>query len=177
MINCDRCFNVINLDNYDAILGTLFFYQHQVTIGFNPSHVIIGSSELLEMKGPEVMTIKSAAADLLNKGLDELRKELRQEAEDLCPDTSKMVLPPMQVVNHMIPLIDEKKIYQFRPSKCPEAFREQWQKKKSTYLKTGRWQTATGNNVIPLLMIPKVSTNNGELPLSQWSAVCGQIGE
>lgn len=46
------------------------------------------------------MTIVPAVEDLLNKGLDDLRKE----------------------VNHMILLIDEKKIYHFRPSKCPDTF-------------------------------------------------------
>ena len=136
-------------------------YQHQVAIGFNPSRVIIGSDEPLEMKGPEVTTITSAAADLLNKGLDDLRRQLRQEAEDLCPDTSKTAMPPMRAVNHTIPLIDEKKIYHFRPSKCPDAFREQWRDKKRAYLQTGRWRNATGHNAIPLLMIPKPSTTNG----------------
>jgi len=29
-IDCDRTFDVVNLDNYDAILGTPFLYQHQV---------------------------------------------------------------------------------------------------------------------------------------------------
>ena len=53
-INCDRRFDIVNLDNYDAILGTPFLYQHQVAIGFNPSRVIVGSNEPLEMKGPEV---------------------------------------------------------------------------------------------------------------------------
>ena len=161
-IDCDRRFDVANLDNYDAILGTPFMYQHQVAIGFNPSRVIVGSSEPQEMKGPEVTTINSAAADLLNKGLNEIRKELRQEAEDLCPDTSRTALPPMRAVNHAIPLIDEKKIYRFRPSKCPEAFRDQWRIKKNAYLETGRWRTATGHNAIPLLMIPKPSTTNGQ---------------
>ena len=72
MINCDWTFDVINLDNYDTILGTPFMYQHQVAIGFNPSCVIVGSSKPTEMKGPEVMTISSVAADLLNKSLDDL---------------------------------------------------------------------------------------------------------
>ena len=161
-INCDRRFDIANLDNYDAILGTPFLYQHQVAVGFNPSRVIVGSSEPLEMKGPEVTTIASAAADLLNKGLGDLRKELRKEAEDLCPDTSKTALPPMRAVNHTIPLMDEKKIYHFRPSKCPDAFRDQWRRKKNDYLETGRWRTATGHNAIPLLMIPKVSTTDGQ---------------
>src|ERR1700743_782421 len=71
IITCDQRFDVANLDNYDAILGTPFLYQHQVAIAFNPSRVVVGSSEPQEMKGPEVTTINSAAADLLNKGLNE----------------------------------------------------------------------------------------------------------
>ena len=164
-INCDRTFDIVNLDNYDAILGTPFLYQHQVAIGFNPSRVIVGSSEPLEMKGPEVTTISSAAADLLDKGLDDLREQLKREAQDLCPDTSKTALPPMRAVNHSIPLIDEKKVYRFRPSKCPEAFRDQWRSKKNDYLATGRWRTATGHNAIPLLMIPKPMNASGQLGL------------
>ena len=66
-INCDRTFDVVNLDNYDAILGTPFLYQHQVAMGFNPSRVIVGSSEPLELEGPEVTTLNSAAAGLSNR--------------------------------------------------------------------------------------------------------------
>ena len=73
-INCERRFDLVNLDNYDAILGTPFLYQHQVTIGFNPSCVIVGSNEPLEMKGPEITTITLAAADLLNEGLDDISR-------------------------------------------------------------------------------------------------------
>ena len=161
-IDCNRRFNLVNLDNYDAILGTLFLYQHQVAIGFNPSYVVVGSNEPLEMKGPEITTITSVAADLLDKGLNDIRRELRQEAEDLCPETSKTALPPMRAVNHSILLIDKKKIYRFCPSKCPEAFWDQWRKKKNDYLEMGRWRTAMGHNAIPLLMIPKPSNNNGQ---------------
>ena len=161
-IDCNRRFDLVNLDNYNAILGTPFLYQHQVAIGFNPSCVVVGSNEPLKMKGPEITMITLAAADLLDKGLNDIRRELRQEAEDLCPETSKTALPPMRAVNHLIPLIDEKKIYRFRPSKCPEAFRDQWRKKKNDYLEMGRWRTATGHNAIPLLMIPKPSNNNGQ---------------
>ena len=161
-IDCDKRFDIANLDNYDAILGTPFMYQHQVAIGFNPSRVVIGSAEPMEMKGPEVTTITSAAADLLNEGLDQVRSKLREEAEDLCPDTSMTALPPFRAVNHRIPLVDESKLYRFRPSRCPEAFRDQWRKKKDAYLNSGRWRTSTGHNAIPLLMIPKPSTTNGQ---------------
>ena len=159
-IDCERRFDIANLDNYDVILGTPFIYQHKVVVGLNPPCVVVGSNEPLKMTGPEVITISSAAADLLDEGIDKLRLQLRAEAEDLCPDTSKMALPPLRAVNHTIPLMDPKKIYRFRPSKCPEAFRDQWRAKKNAYLETGRWCTATGHNAIPLLMIPKVSSTS-----------------
>ena len=116
---------------------------------------------LFRSKGPEITTIPSAVAEVLNEGLDEIRRKLRKEAEDLCPDTSKMDLPPMRAINHLIPLIDENKKYHYRPSKCPEAFRKQWLEKRSAYLKTGRWRTVMGHNLIPMLMIPKMSSSNG----------------
>ena len=156
-IDCERRFDIVNLDNYDVILGTPFLYQHKVAIGLNPPCVVIGSNKPVEMNGPDVITITSAAADLLDNGLENLRKQLRKEANDLCPDTSKTALPPMRAVNHTIPLIEPNKVYRFRPSRCPEAFRDQWRAKKSAYLDTGRWRTATGHNAIPLLMIPKIS--------------------
>ena len=159
-IDCDWRFDVANLDNYNPILGTLFLYQHQVAIAFNPSRVVVGSSKLMEMKGPEITTIPLAAAEVLNEGLDKIRRELRKEAEDLCSDTSKADLPPMRVINHSIPLINENKKYHYRPSKCPEAFRKQWLEKKSAYLKTGRWHTVTGHNPIPMLMIHKMSLSD-----------------
>lgn len=112
-IDCEKRFNIANLDNYDMILGTTFLYQHKVAVG---------SNQPMEMKGPDVITIKSAAADLLDSVLEELRKQLRKEADDFCPDTSKTALPPLRAVNHTIPLIDLSKVYRFRLSKCPEAF-------------------------------------------------------
>lgn len=115
------------------------------------------------MNGPDVVTINSVAADLLDDRIGKLRTQLRAEADDLCLDTSRTTLPPMRDVNHTIPLIDPKQIYQFQPLKCPEAFRNQWRAKKNTYLETGRWHTATGHNVIPLLMIPKMSAT-GDKP-------------
>ena len=138
-IDCERRFDVVNLDNYDAILGTPFLFQHKVASGINPLCVVVGSERPVELKGPDILTISSAAADLLNEKLDGLRAEIRKDAEDLCTDPSKMALPPFRDVNHTIPLIDEHKIYKFRRSTCPEAFKEQWQAKKDTYLDTGRW--------------------------------------
>ena len=60
-----------------------------------------------------MVTINSAAADLLNDKLEELRTELRKDAEDLCTDLSKTALPPLRAVNHSILLIESHKVYRF----------------------------------------------------------------
>ena len=161
-INCEWRFNVANLDNYDAILGTPFLFQHKVAIGINPPCMVIGSDNPVELEGPDVITLTSAATDLLDNKPAGLRAELRKEAEDLCADPSKTALPPFRAINHTISLIEERKVYKFRRSTCPEAFKDQWREKKDTYIKTGRWRVATGHNAIPLLMIPKISQSGGK---------------
>ena len=110
-----RCFNIANLDTYDVILGTPFLWQHQVWLGFNPSSVIIGSDTSLEMRGEEVNVVNSAVADIFEDDLQQLRESLKNEAMDLCPNTSKVALPPFHAINHVIPLIDENKIYKYHP--------------------------------------------------------------
>ena len=72
-IDCERRFDIANLDNYDVILGTPFLYQHKVVIGLNPPCVVVGSNEPKKMNGPDVITITSAAADLLDDGIDKIR--------------------------------------------------------------------------------------------------------
>ena len=48
-----------------------------------------------------------------------------------------MDLPPLRDINHAIHPIDEAKTYPWRPSRCPEAFQDQWAEKRDAYLKTG----------------------------------------
>ena len=138
-INCERRFDIANLDSYDMILGTPFLYQHKVAVGLNPLCIVVGSDDPTEMNGPDVININSAAADLFDDSVSKLWKSLRKEAEDLCPDTSQTALPPLRAVNHTIPLIDAGKVYRFRLSRCPEAFRDLWRVKKNAYLEMGRW--------------------------------------
>ncbi|TFK78453.1 hypothetical protein K466DRAFT_448238, partial [Polyporus arcularius HHB13444] len=72
-IACKRRFDVVNLDDYDLILGTPFFFQHQVAIGLNPVRVSVGSVDPVPVKGVETAVITSAAADLLESELEKLR--------------------------------------------------------------------------------------------------------
>ena len=160
-----RRFDVINLNNYDIILGTPWIYQHQVCIGLNPARILIGSNRSLPIKrGLEAKLLAGIEGFTLgNEDLGSVREELLRYAQPLCREVEETNLPPLRVINHSIPLIDEAKIYPWRPSKCPEAFRAQWAEKRNTYLKSGRWEITSAGNTVPMLLIPK-PRKNGQAP-------------
>ncbi|EJD38758.1 DNA/RNA polymerase [Auricularia subglabra TFB-10046 SS5] len=162
-INCSKTFDVVNLDNYDMILGTPFLWQHEVTLGLNPTRVVVGSAEPKEIEGAETFAIASSAAVVSDERLEDIRMQLKHEAQDLCKDAWLSELPPLRAINHSIPLIDEGKVYPWRPSRCPEAMRELWQAKKQAYLDTGRWRLASGTSCTPMLIIPKPPKGDGVL--------------
>lgn len=76
-------------------------------------------------------------------------------AKPLCQEASDTELPPLCAINHTIPLIDEAAIYPWRPSWCPEALRPQWEDKRDSYLKSGRWRVTSAGNTVPMLFIQK----------------------
>lgn len=151
-----RRFDVINLNDYDAILGTPWIYQHQVCIGLNPARIVVGNNEPQPIKaGTDTKYLLGSASLVPEDDLIEAREHLMVYAEPLCREVEETELPPFWAINHTIPLIDENKIYPWRPSRCPEVFRAQWNEKRDAYLKSGRWKLTTARNTSPMLLIPK----------------------
>lgn len=66
----DRYFDIINLSSYDLILGTPWLYQHQVSVGFNPARVLVGSDVALPLDGVSITSIASRAVALENSDID-----------------------------------------------------------------------------------------------------------
>ncbi|KAJ2917183.1 hypothetical protein MD484_g3247, partial [Candolleomyces efflorescens] len=162
-IDEERTFYVVNISNYDLILGTPFMYQHQVCIGLNPARVVIGSSESKEIPpGTDTKPVLSGL-DFDSPQIANARKHLEELAEPLCKDVEETGLPPLRAINHTIPLIDESAVYHWRPSRCPDMFREQWAQKRDTYLRSGRWEMTTAGNTVPMLLIPKPKKDKPEL--------------
>ncbi|KAH0578940.1 hypothetical protein H2248_003123 [Termitomyces sp. 'cryptogamus'] len=159
-INEERRFDVMNLSRYNAILGTPWFYQHQVMIGFNPTHVVIGSNTSLPLAGMEVNQLASRAMQLEQERFDFVRENLQEYAKPACQKAAESPLPPLRAINHEIPLVDESKEYSWHPSKCPEALLPQWVAKKEAYIKTGRWEVTSGRSSAPMLCIPKPSSGD-----------------
>ena len=80
-----------------------------------------------------------------------------------CKEVAETDLPPLQVINHMILLINEKTTYSWRPSRCQEAFHAQWAEKQDAYIKSGWWKITSAGNTVPMLLIPKPGTNPPQL--------------
>ncbi|KZT19656.1 hypothetical protein NEOLEDRAFT_1077420, partial [Neolentinus lepideus HHB14362 ss-1] len=153
-IDCEKWFDIINVDDYDIILGTPFLFQHRVLMGLNPPSVLIGSPTPLPIVGANISHIPSMAASLVESELDKLHQMLRSEAEDLTVIASTG-LPPLQDVNHTIPLVNKSAVYPWQPARCPEKYKEMFQRKKQQYLERRVWQLAQGNNACPMLVIAK----------------------
>jgi hypothetical protein len=137
-INADRTFFVANLSGYDMILGTAWLYQHKVSIGLNPARVLIGSSDALPLQGVATARVLAGAATLKEDVIQAARDEIMEYARPICRVASDTPLPPLRVINHTIPFIDDAKILPWRPSRCPEALRPQWDEKRRAYLASGR---------------------------------------
>lgn len=58
-ISEERYLDVMNLSNYDLILGTPFLYQHRVSMCLDPPAIVIGSNPSLPLKGDRVTTLSS----------------------------------------------------------------------------------------------------------------------
>lgn len=158
-IDEERTFNIININNYNLILGTPWMYQHKICVGFNPARVIIGSDNALPLQSGADTKLMVSAVGPDERLLEKTRNELKKLAEPLCREVHETELPLFRAINHTIPLIDESKTYTWRPSRCPEAFRAQWAEKRDAYLKSGRWKITTAGNTVPMLLIPKPKTD------------------
>ncbi|KIK58733.1 hypothetical protein GYMLUDRAFT_60508 [Collybiopsis luxurians FD-317 M1] len=103
-------FDATNLSNYDLILGTPFLFQHQVTVGFNPVQVIVGSPESLPLQGPTILQLASCSMEIYAEQLEQVQIMLTEYAKPICGSAKNTDLPPLRVINHQIPLIDENHV-------------------------------------------------------------------
>ena len=163
-ISEQRYFDIINLLNYDLILGTPFLFQHKVSVGFNPTTVVVGSDKALPIEGKTIRVLESRAADVLEDELVRARQHLLEYAADICAEASNTPLPPLREINHTIPLKDLTKVYTWRGSRCPDAHLASWIEKRDAYLESGRWRMTNARNTSPMLLLTKPGTGVNGVP-------------
>ena len=81
-------------------------------------------------------------------------QRIMDEIKDLAA-LEELVLPPLRVVNHEIPLINPNLVIRHRPAKCPEPLREELRAKIDRYLKAGWWEHTNLPSSAPLLVVFK----------------------
>ncbi|KAF8218874.1 hypothetical protein L208DRAFT_1419269, partial [Tricholoma matsutake] len=101
-ISEQRYFDIMNISNYDLILGCPWIYQHKVTLGLNLTMVVIGSNTSLPIEGSTVTKIASRAMDIYEDAIEKVRQELLAYAEPICIEALDMdlPLPPLWAINH-----------------------------------------------------------------------------
>lgn len=75
-INETRTFDIININNYDVILGTPWMYQHQIYLGFNPVRVVVGSDTVLTSNSGVDTKLMSARITVKEQQLESVKEEV-----------------------------------------------------------------------------------------------------
>ena len=124
-------------------------------------------SDNYKYKGPSLkeevlLAAMDANINELKKGdedLPELRKKWVEAAADILTGAPAH-LPPLQEVNHKIPIIDENKRYNYHLPRCPESLKTQLIDKIQTYKNAGWWKETNISQAAPMLYIFKKDSVN-----------------
>ncbi|KAF8231849.1 hypothetical protein L208DRAFT_1274918 [Tricholoma matsutake] len=143
-------FDVVNIDRYNAILGTVFMRKHGIMLDFE--------HEVLDDLNDILFAIcKDLACKAKSKGKKDLPC-LHEEWKQSCQDILNIVpdrLPPLREINHHIQLVDEKKKYNYYLPKCTDSMRKPLAEKIAKYCKAGWWHPARAEQAAPMLIVPK----------------------
>ncbi|KAF8222590.1 hypothetical protein L208DRAFT_1321686 [Tricholoma matsutake] len=151
-------FDVVNINRYDTILGTIFMRKHGIVLDFEHDKVCV-KAKCLNTIIERPNTFKQAL-DNVDKHRRSALKPLDPEWKQSCQDILNGVpdkLPPLRDINHHIPLVDEKKKYNYYLPKCPDSMRKPLTKKIARYCKAGWWRPACMEQAAPMLVAPKKS--------------------
>ncbi|KAF8230744.1 hypothetical protein L208DRAFT_1280352 [Tricholoma matsutake] len=139
-VNGNHYFDVVNIDRYNAILGTMFMRKHGIVLDFEHDNICL-KGKILEtiIEGESTFRqVHRVKGPLTKKDIPRLRDEWKTSCQDILsrvPDT----LPPLREINHHIPLVDEQKRYNYHLPKCPDSMRKPLAEKISKYCKAGWW--------------------------------------
>jgi hypothetical protein len=99
-----------------------------------------------------------ANGPLTKQDIPRLREEWKNSCQDILGGVPNK-LPPLREINHHIPLVDEKKKYNYYLPKCPDLMRKPLAEKINKYCKAGWWRPAQAEQAAPMLVVPKKNGN------------------
>ncbi|KAF8219909.1 DNA/RNA polymerase [Tricholoma matsutake] len=148
-------FDVVNINRYDAILGTVFMRKHGIVLDFESDKVCVNDlNDILFAICKDRADKARSKGPLSKKDLPRLQEEWKQSCQDILngvPDK----LPPLREINHHIPLVEEKRKYNYYFPKCPNSMRKPLAEIIAKYCKAGWWRPAHTEQATPMLVVPK----------------------
>ncbi|KAF8228439.1 hypothetical protein L208DRAFT_1032551, partial [Tricholoma matsutake] len=158
-IRANHYFNVINLDRYDAIVGRCHCGKYGLILDFKQDQQLSDLNEALFAICKELAESAKAQGPLGKKDIPWLREEWLEVCKDILQGVPER-LPPMREINHQIPLVDEKKRYNYHLPKCPNSMRQPLADKIERYCRAGWWRPVCMEQAAPMLVVPK---KNGDI--------------
>ncbi|KAJ7132031.1 hypothetical protein C8R44DRAFT_579311, partial [Mycena epipterygia] len=149
--------DIVNLDRYDAIIGTRYMRKHGISLDFEHNQVLVKAdlTEVFQAAAVQHSTeLKSEGAKLTDEDIPRLRDRWMEISKDIMSGVPE-TMPPLCAVNHRIPLIDDKKIYNYHLPKCPDSMKDQLLDKINRYVRAGWWTAVQTDQAAPMLCIPK----------------------
>ena len=91
---------------------------------------------------------------LTEKYIPQLHKDWKRSCKDIMNGALDR-LPPLQEVNHKIPLIDGNKRYKYHTLRCPDSLKNKLGEKIACYMHTKWWEPTQMEQAAPMLCIKK----------------------
>ncbi|KAI0027997.1 hypothetical protein K488DRAFT_59835, partial [Vararia minispora EC-137] len=146
--------DVVNIDRYDMIIGTPFLHQYGCVIDFeNHTFSIRGQAVPLLVGGGE-RDPKHQKTGLTHNQREQLIRGWVDRHRTLMSGVP-LVLPPLRVINHQIPLVDPNKRYHYHLPRCPDTFKSVLRDKLRQYEEAGWWIPNVTDQAAPMLCLPK----------------------
>ncbi|KAF8233082.1 hypothetical protein L208DRAFT_1148457, partial [Tricholoma matsutake] len=153
-IRGEHYFDVVNLDRYDMIVGTMFMRKHGIILDFERDEVHLKGKVVLFAICNKLASKTRDQGPLERKDIPHLRKERIAACKDILQGVPERP-PPMREINHQIPLVDEGKQYNYHLPCCPDLMRQPLAEKIDKYCHAGWWQPVQAEQAAPMLVIPK----------------------
>jgi hypothetical protein len=99
----------------------------------------------------------------LEEKIEDKLQRLHEAWFERCKDILLGTLPerpPLRAVNHSIPLIDEKMVYNYYLPRCADTFKGAFLEKMNRYIANGWWGPAAVPQAAPMMCIPKNKQDN-----------------
>ncbi|KZP17245.1 hypothetical protein FIBSPDRAFT_747388, partial [Athelia psychrophila] len=138
-VNAEGYLDVVNIDKYDAIIGTPFMVRNKIALDFHKMEITFAGNHRIDEGERDIPSLRDAWVD---------------SAADILTGAPAH-LPPLREVNHKMTLINEDMEYHYHLPKCPDSLKVTLLEKTEKHTDAGWWEAVNVPSAAPMMCIPK----------------------